>query len=705
VGDSMDVDASDLVDYFGEDSQTRIIMLCFEDLKNIRAFMSASRGFARTKPIVLIKTGRSAKDRDDSGIGFNCSVEEDAIFDAAFRRVGVVRVNTVTELLALARALSMQPNPNENCLTIVTNASGPGTMAVDELRARGGELWKPSGNTMDSLKNILPYYCKVSNPIDVLEEANPERFKGVLQVCSDDPTVRSLLLIYTSLGTTGPLCMANIVMDVAAQKRKTFLVVIMGKDQSCQEARKLLNRNGIPAFETPEEAVSTFIHMYAYTKNLELLYQTPEEFQLTSEVPAHLRGIIRRAFREGRHSLSLPESFSFLDAYKILTLKSWIALDAEQAKHVASEIGFPVRMQSLYSHLPMKSIKESFCCDISSLPDVETAYNTIVEKMRNSVGSAEFQGILLQPIPRTEGVKLFAGSRKDPKFGSIILFGVSGFEKTHAKAVSIGFPPLNQVLARQIVDNLDLARCANTRPKDRNTIKGTLEETLVKLSQVVMDFPELGEIYIDPLILDDNCVYAANACITIDRYRVMREASDHHEHLVIAPYPRKYITIRTLKNGLQVKLRPIKPEDENRFNELFRSLSEESVRLRFFETIKELSHDTLTRYCNLDYDREIAIVAELQDDKKIIGVVRILPDPARKTGEFAIMVGDEWQGLGLGSKLMDTISDVAKDLKLQRIHSYVSRANIKMIRLCTRKGLETEPMDEYIINMSKKLSH
>jgi len=643
TGTSMDVNISDLVDYFGEDPQTRAIMLYFEDLKNIRSFMSAARGFARTKPIVLVKASRFTRERDSSEVNTNDLIDEDEIFDAAFRRVGVVRVDTITELLACGRTLSMQPNPSENCLTIVTNASGPGTMAVDELRARGGELWKPSGNTIDVLKNILPYYCNISNPVDVLEEAAPERLRRVLQVCIDDPAVTSLLLIYTSLGTTEPHSIANIVMETTAKKGKTFLAVIMGEDKNCQEARRLLNRNGIPAFETPEEAVSTFMHMYTYTKNLQLLYQTPEELQLTSDVPAHLRGIIRRAFREGRKSLNLPEALGFLDAYRIPTVKSMVARNAEEAKNKAAEIGFPVKIQALCSTPLSKPIQENFCCDADSLSEVETSYNKIAEKTRKSTVLTEFQGILIQPKPRSEGRSLFAGSRKTSKFGSIILFGSSGAGKTHRRHVSIGFPPLNQVLAKQIVENSDFTQYVRAHQNNHNKIKGAIEETLVKLSQLVIDFPEIREIDVDPLILEDNCVYAADAYITIDGDRLMREASDHHEHLVISPYPKKYVTVRTLKNDLQVRLRPIKPEDENRFNALFKSLSEESVRLRFFETIKELSHDTLTRYCNLDYDREIAIVAEFQDDKRIIGVVRIIPDLAGKTGEFAIMVGDEWQ--------------------------------------------------------------
>ncbi len=702
TGSSIDVDVSDLINYFGEDPQTRAILVYVEDLKNVRSFMSAARGFARTKPIVLIKASRFAERKEDSLVKTGATVDEDALFDAVFRRVGVVRVNTVTELLACGKALSMQPNPVENCLTIITNAGGPGTMAVDALEARGGHLWNPSENTVNLLKNVLPYYCNVSNPIDVLEEAAPDRFGKVLQICLNDPTVKGMLLIYTSLGSTDPLSLANVVTQEVVPRRKPILAVIMGEDNNCQKARRLLNQNGIPAFETPEEAVSAFMYMHAYTRNLELLYQTPEEIQLATDIPAHLKGIIRRAFCEGRHSLSLPEAFSFLDAYGIPTLKTLLALNVEQARKFASEIGFPVEMESACSRLSLESGKTGRSCyNAYSLDDVEAVYDSINrETMVNE--SPEFQGILIRPKSRPEEFRSFVGSRRVPRFGSVILFE-PGVAEDSRNIVSVGFPPLNQVLAKQMVDNSGLASKTRGLIDIRYPQADALEETLVRLSQLVIDFPEIERIDVNPIVLGENCLYAENAGMVIDRERTLRQASDHHDHLVVCPYPKKYMTLRTLKNGATVRLRPIKPEDENRFNELFKSLSEESVRFRFFETIKELSHDTLTRYCNLDYDREIAIVAELTDQNRIVGVARIVTDLSGRTGEFAIMVDDKWQGLGLGSKLIDVIFDVAKDLRLEKIYSYVSRGNSKMIQMSIKKGFGTESTDEYVVTMSKKL--
>ncbi len=702
TGSTFDVDLSDLIDYFGSDPQTRCIMLFVESIKNIRSFMSAARGFARTKPIVLVKSGRIAKNYEPNITRGLQIASDDIVYDAAFRRVGVVRVQTVNELFDTAKALLMQPNPNENSLAIVTNAGGPGLLAVDELIAKGGKLANLSKELSDNLRNVLPYYCRIRNPIDILEEADSVRFRGVIRLCLKDPGINSLLIIYTSLGATSPFEIADITAELAKQSRKTLLVSIMGEDDSCQDARRTLNRQGIPAFRTPEDAVRTFLYMNKYTQNLNLLYQTPEELPISLEAPTQLKAIIRRAFCEGRNMLSLSESFSFLNAYKIATIDSRVAWTADDAEAIASEIGYPVTMKPVLVQAIPKNEVEKITIEACSPDEVRYKFDLNAEESRKLNTPADFQGIVVQPKADRHSLKFFLGSIKDEKFGVLIVFGsVEPFSET-IRNISIGFPPLNQILARQIIDSSKIYHPKGER--DNFTPMLLLEEILIRFSQLVTDFPELKEVQLNQLSTTENTACVYDASVIIDRERIMREVADHHEHLVIAPYPKKYITKRTLKNGVQVKFRPIKPEDEKRINDLFRSLSEETIRFRFFETIKEMSHDTLTRYCNLDYDREIAVVAELQDAKKIIGVVRIIVDIEGKNGEFAILVGDSWHGMGLGSKLMDIIVDIAKDLKLETIYSYVTPENNKMIRMCSKKGFGIKPIDEYTINMFKNLS-
>ena len=697
IGTMIDVNVGELIEYFGADPQTRAIMVYVEDIKDIRSFMSAARGFARTKPIVIVKAGRFNKSPDFPLLGIN-QLSEDDLYDAAFRRVGIVRVDTINELFDCAKALSMQPNPCSPFLTIITNASGPGLLAADQLHLKGGGLSQVSNALDCALRRILPHYCSTCNPVDILEEATPERFRSALQVCLEDPTDGSVLVIYSPQGVTSPSSIAQTAIDLADQTRKTLLVALMGEDTNCQEARRMLNRSGIPAFRTPEEAVAAFMNMYTYTRNMELLYQTPEEVPLVLGDSAHLKGALRRAFCEGRQILSLPESLFFLETYKIPTIKTRIARTTEEAFALASELGFPVIMKALYAQSTFKNTREGFACEVYSSSEVPIAFKEIFEKI-NSSSLTEFQGIAIQPKMQENFTKLFLGLRKNNKFGSTIIFGTRGDSPETIFDISVGFPPLNRVLARQIVEKSRLFQRKNDSSHACTFEKGIIEETLVKFCQLAIDFPEIKQIDINPLIVNSAGALAVDGYITIDMQRIMREPADHYEHLLISPYPTKYFTKRTLKNGVQVCLRPIKSEDERCFNELFKSLSEDSVRFRFFEIIKEMSHDTLSRYCNLDYDREIAIVAELQNDRRMIGAVRLILDSERKNGEFAIMVSDSWHRLGLGSKLMDYIIDIAKDLKLETIYSCVSRANIKMTNLCCKKGFETKPVDEYTINM------
>jgi acetyltransferase len=694
TGSMVDVDLGDLIDYFGIDSQTRSIVLYIESLKNARKFMSAARGFARTKPIIVLKAGCFQETNVPALCHSGRLSGQDAVHDAAFRRVGVVRVGSVRELFNCAEALTMQPNPVGPNPTIITNAGGLGIMAADRLIAEGGKLPALSPQSSEALTQALPYFCSVANPLDIFEDAPPDRFRQALEICLGDPNSSGCIVIFTPQGTTEPSALAKVAMDLAKKHRKPLLVALTGEDNNSREARRLLQSNGVPAFRTLEEAVYTFMYMWRYTQNLELLYQTPKEFPVDLAVPTFLKSIMRRAFCEGRTVLTLPESLKFLEAYQIPTVKTLVGKTREEVAALADELGYPIVMKAVSPQFTHKSEIEGVILNVCSPTEVPILFDELAQKVRNSSFTAEFQGVALQPMIRKKGYELLVGSRRDPQFGSIILFGTGGTSAELFKDTSVGFPPLNQVLARRLMENTAIYKYASLGKHLLNA--AFLDEILVKFSQLISDFPEIDSIEINPLIADLSGAVAVDARIVIDTSRIMREVAEHHEHLVIAPYPKKYISIRNLKNGVNVLLRPMKPEDEGRFNELFRSLSEETMRFRFFEIIREMSHDTLTRYCNLDYDREVALVAELQDgaDSKIIGVVRLILEADCKTGEFAILVGDKWQSLGLGSKLMDSILDVARDMHLEQIFAYVIPNNYKMLKLCGKKGFKVETVDE-----------
>ena len=699
TGSILDVDLGDLIDYFGIDAQTRSIVLYVESIKNGRKFMSAARCSARTKPIVLVKAGRF-KESIEAALSHSGSLGgEDSVYGAAFKRAGIVRVEAIRDLFNCAEALAMQPNPANPNLAIITNAGGPAIMATDYLIARDGKLAKLSNETVQALKSVLPSYCSIANPIDIYEEATPNRFRNVMEICLKDPNNSGFLVIYTHQGATKPVDLANTIVDLSKHTRKPILTALMSEDESCWKARRILQRNRIPSFTSPEEAVSTFMYMYNYTQNLELLYQTPESLTVEQPDSTSLRGVLRQAFREGRIFLNLPESMRFLEAYKIPTVKTSVARTTEEAIAMSSELGYPVVLKALSPQISHKSKIGGVVLNVCSKRETKAFFEEIAKRVKNYSRIAEFQGVTVQPMIREKDYELIIGSKKDDQFGSILIFGMGGTAAEMFRDVSIGFPPLNQTLARRIIEDTAIYKHALSIGHPLNV--ALIEKILVKFSQLVTDFPEIREIDINPLIVNENSAVVVDARIAIDWERMIREVAEHQDKSLIASYPKKYIASRRLKNGTQVLLHPVKPEDENRFNEFLKSLSVETMRFRFFEIIKEMSHEMLTRYCNLDYDREIAVVAELKKgNKPIIGAVRLILDPGCKSGEFAVLVGDELQSLGLGSKLMDLLVEMGKDMRVDKIYGYVSVNNYKMLQLCKKKGFKVETFDEETVKAS-----
>jgi acetyltransferase len=701
TGSMLDVDLGDLIDYFGADPQTRSIILYMECISNARKFMSAARGFARAKPIVVIKAGRFPESAEATLSHVGALGGEDAVYDAAFRRAGIVRVEAISDLFNCAEALAMRSNPRGPNLTIITNAGGPGIMATDSLIARGGRLSQLSSETVHSLKNILPPYCRVINPIDILEEATTERFRKVMEVCLKDQNSDGFLIIYTPQGAADPISTARAIIEISKQTTKLVLACFIGEG-ACRRARQILQKRGIPAFSTPEQAVSTFMYMYSYTQNLELLYQTPEEIPVEISIPTFLKEILRKVFNDGRIILNQPESLHFLEAYSIPIIRTVVAKTPEEAETLASELGYPVVMKALSPQVIHKSKAGGVILNVWSPAEVKTFFNELAERVKEFHPDAEFQGVVLQPMIWKRGYEFLLGAKKDPQFGSVIIFGTGGIATEIMQDISVGLPPLNQVLARRLMENTKIYKLSETsgfRPNFK-----LLEEILVKFSQLVVDFPEIKEIEINPLIVDESSAVAVDARIVIDSEKIFKE-SHPHEHLVIAPYPKKYVTQWTLKNGVPVILRPIKPEDEILLREFYCSLSEETMRLRFFQVFKEFSHETLTRHCNLDYDREIAIIAEKHgDERKIVGVGLLIIEPGRKCGEFAVVVGDQWQGLGLGSKLVDCLIEIGKDMSLEAVYGYAISNNSKIINLCMKKGFRIEPLEDELTKVTLDLA-
>jgi len=700
VGSMMDVDFGDLIDYFGTDSETRSILLYIEGVSDARRFMSAARHFARTKPIIVVKAGKFAESAKAAASHTGSMTGEDMIYDAAFKRAGMVRVEEITDLFNCSEILGTQPLPRGPNLAIITNAGGPGIMATDALISRGGKLAKLEQKTMDALDASLPHYWSRGNPIDILGDAKEDRYESALKACLEDSTVDGLLIIYTVQGVTDPTEAAKRIVKLVKGREynaKTILTSFIGM-AGVEEANKIFSENNIPTYPTPEQAVKAFMYMNQYKRNLELLYETPDELPTESVPPKRpLMVIMRNAAKEGREILTEAEAKKMLENYDIPVVKTIVATSPESAAVAASRIGYPVVMKVLSPQIVHKTEAGGVMLNLNSDEDVKKAYETIVNKARDYAPKADVQGVTVQPMI-TGGYEVILGAKSDPLFGPVIIFGTGGIGVEVYKDVAMGIPPLNQTLARRIMEETKVFRLLKGyRNRPPANIK-LLEEIMVKFSQMLVDFPQIKEVDINPICINEKTAVGLDARIVIDKEKVFREMAPH-EHLVITPYPKKYETLWRLKDGRPVILRPIKPEDEPMWLEMFKNFSEESIRYRFFQVIKDTSHEMRIRYCNIDYDREMAIVPEINDNgvRKIMGVVRLITEADGKSGEVAIIVADPWQGYGLGSKLFDYMLEICRERGMETIYGKILSDNKPAISLMRKMGFAIAPPEDGMV--------
>ncbi len=691
LGSMIDVDYGDMIDYLGEDPATRSIIIYMENVRNAKKFMSAARGFARTKPIVVIKAGKHASGARAASSHTGALAGDFEVYDAAFKRVGVVRVDEIGDLFNCAAVLDSRHLPGGPRLAIVTNAGGPAVMAADSIIDYGGELTKLSEESIRVLSEHLPQYWSHGNPVDILGDADINRYEVAIRACLTDSNVDGLLVIYTPQGAAPPTEIAELTAKIASDRRKPVLTVWMG-EESVGGAREVFRRNDIPTYATPEQAIKTYMYMYKYKRNLDLLYQTPEELPVDLSPPkGHLSVMIRKAAKEGRTLLSEGEAKRFLEVYGIAGLAGELAKNADEASIIASNMRYPVVLKIASQDIVHKTDVAGVVTGIESDEELRKAFATMMDNVRRTQPNVKIDGIYVQKMLKNIEYELILGCKKDRDFGAIILFGLGGIGVELFKDFSIGLPPLNQILARRVTEETRVYEALSKGLRNRPPIDlRLLEEVMVRFSNMVIDFPEIAEMDINPLAVSDGKIYAIDTRIIIDPKAL--EYTEPYPHLVIVPYPTKYITPWRLKDGSEVILRPIRPEDETRESEFIRGLSEETSRFRFFKIIKDLSHESLVRFCNIDYDREMAFVAEIQEDgrKAQIGVARLVLEPTEKKGEFAVVVADRYQGKGLGTKLVDMLISVAEEKGLESIYGIILPDNTSMIRLCESLGFRID---------------
>ncbi|MCX9085812.1 MAG: GNAT family N-acetyltransferase [Candidatus Methanoperedens sp.] len=721
LGSMIDVDFGDLVDHLGSNPETRSIMLYMEGVGNAKKFMSASRGFARNKPIIIVKPGRYTESAKAALSHTGSMAGDDQVYEAAFKRAGVIRVKEVADLFNAAEVLDSKNLPKGNHLAIITNAGGPGVLATDSLMELGGKLSSLSEKSFSELNSFLPPYWSKSNPIDVLGDADVDRFIKSINVCLEDEGVDGILIIYTPQGKADPDELSRKIAEVMADASKPLITVWMG-GRKVAEATKISNQNGIPTYETPEEAVKTYFYMYRYASNLKLLYETPADIPVDQAPPkSNLKALIRKAIKEGRTVLDEEESKRFLGNYGIPTTKPRLSRSIDEAVSIAYNIGYPVVIKISSPDISHKSDVRGVVIGISNEEELRVEYEQMLLRVNERLPQARITGIVVQKMIEKVDYEILLGAKRDNDFGSVILFGRGGVDAEIISDFSIGIPPLNQTLSRIMMEQTKVYKMLKGYRGRKPADMRQLEQIIINFSNLIVDFPEILEIDINPIAISNGVAYALDARIVLDKNSL--EINTPHPHLVITPYPTKYVTPWKLLDGTEVILRPISPEDEPLEYEMLSSLSEESLKGRFFQTVNKITHEMLIRFCNIDYDREMAMVAEMkssdgermngilgapilpqlrhfelksQEERRFIGIARVIMDSDFKNGEFAVVVHDDFQGKGLGHKLIDMMIGIAQEKGLEKIYGMVLTDNSRMLRACEDMGFSVSHLPDGI---------
>jgi acetyltransferase len=699
VGSMSDVDFGDLVDYLGEEDSVKSILLYIESLSNVRKFMSAARAVSRVKPIVVLKVGKSGAGARAAASHTGASTGEDAFYDAAFKRAGIVRVATLEALFDCAELLDKQPRPSGNRLVVVTNSGGAGVMAADAIESYGLELALLKKENLARLDRVMPPHWSRKNPLDILGDATPDRYVNAIDGCSASEDMDGMLVILNPQAMTDPAETAAVLAGHLKSKPYPVVTAVMG-GVVAEKARDVLNRTGIPTYETPERAVRALSYLHDYDRNLRMLQEIPPRLQRGVD-PDHqtARRLIEQGLKGGG-LLPDKESKELLASFGIAVNPTKWAGSPEEAAQVAALIGYPLVMKLHTSGLSSKSNVHRPQKDLRSAAEVQEAYREISEPARSRDMHLEMLGVTLQPFIRNPDYEIFIGARRDPSFGPAVLFGMGGtFSETFGDR-AIGLPPLNRSLARMLMEETRVFRILKGVEGRAAADLDLLEEMIVRLSHLVADFPEIVEGVMNPVLVKDG-----KAAVVEARFLLAPAMVKPPLHLVISPYPEQYETWEVTPAGVTMLVRPIKPEDAPLLVELFENMSPRSIYYRFFSPLKSISRSMLAKFTQIDYDRELALVAvEKEDDQeRIIGVVRLVCDPDRKTANFALAVGDPWQGKGVGKRLMQKCLSAAKDYGIETLEGEVLAENNEMLALCRSLGFHikrSREADQYLLTIN-----
>jgi acetyltransferase len=697
IGSMLDVGWGDLIYHLGDDPHTQSIVIYMETIGDARSFMSAAREVALAKPIIVIKPGRTEGAARAAASHTGSLTGSDEVLEAAFRRCGVLRVKTIGEIFSMAEVLSKQPRPKGPHLTILTNAGGPGVLAVDALITSGGKLAEISPEVMARFNEILPPQWSHNNPVDILGDASPQRYAQALEVAARDENSDGLLVVLTPQAMTDPTATAEALKDYAQSYDKPILASWSG-GQDIAAGESILNKAGIPTFMYPDTAAEAFAYMWKFTDNLQALYQTvslPHNDASSIDREA-ASAIIRDARRSGRLLLTEAESKALLAAYGVPTVPTFIAATADEAVAKAEELGYPVVLKLHSETVTHKTDVGGVQLNLLNQQAVRSAFEAIKQGVTEKHSAADFLGVTVQPMVKLDGYELIIGSSIDPQFGPVVLFGMGGSLVEVFKDRALGLPPLNTTLARRMMERTKIfAALKGVRGRPPVDI-AALESLMVHFSQLVAEQPWIKELDINPLIASHEGLLALDARVLI------HEAKDESElpKLAIRPYPSQYVAPWTMKDGQNVIIRPISAEDEMLMRGFHASLSDKTVYMRYLSPMllsTRITHERLARVTHNDYDREIALVVEGENErgeKAILGVARL--SKLRGTNEearFTMLVSDRYQGKGLGKELLTRSVKIGRDEKIKRIIALMSPENEAMKKLCKAVGFSSFEID------------
>ena len=697
TGIGADLDFGDYLDFLISDPLTKSILLYIEGITDSRRFMSSLRAAARIKPVIALKVGRHLAGAEASMSHTGALVGSNETFSAALSRSGVLQVESIGQLFAAAKALSSSHfREASERLVIITNGGGPGVMAADRATDRGIELSALSPETITALNGVLPEVWSHANPVDIIGDATPERYRAAIDICLADPGVDGAIVILTPQAMTQPAQVAEALIKSAEKSRKPILTSWMGGQQVAQ-GRQLLKNARIPDFSMLENAVDAFSFIGTYNRNQRLLLQTPAKLTSGQEPPdiVGARLIIEGVLTERRKILTEPESMAVLTAFRIPSVQNAVAHTANEALIVAESIGFPIAMKVLSTDISHKSDAGGVRLNINTAQEVRGAYRELIDRVRMKLPDANISGVTVEKMYRNpNGRELMIGIIRDPVFGPVISFGSGGTMVEVMQDSAISLPPLNRRLARDLIDRTKVSRMlASFRHMPAINME-LLIDILLRVSNMACELPWIREMDINPLLIDENGAVAVDARILVG---YPKPSTDPYNHLAIHPYPAHLVTRVQLNDGTDIIIRPIRPEDAEIEQQFIRSLSAKSKYFRFMNTIQELSLEMLVRFTQIDYHDEMALIAVKPDgdNEEEIGVVRYMTNLDKKSCEFALVVSDKWQGRGIAHHLMQKLIEVARDRGLEMMEGQVLGNNIKMLALMTSLNfrINNDPSD------------